>query len=151
MKKKLVVKKYGGTSVGSIKRINIVADRIREDYRKGELPLVVVSAMSGQTSRLIHLAGQVNPSYRGRAYDMLLASGEQVSMALLSMALEKRGLKTSPLLAFQAGIHTTGLFSKARIQFIDTNAIRRILKKKDHIPLVAGFQGVTRSEERRVG
>lgn len=133
--------------MGSIRRINTVADRIAEDYKKGELPLVVVSAMSGQTSRLIHLAGQVNPSYRGKAYDMLLASGEQISMALLSMALERRNLKTRPLLAFQAGIHTNELFSNARIQFIDTKIIREILKKKTHIPLVAGFQGITNENQ----
>ena len=147
MKRTLVVKKFGGTSVGSISRINALADRIAEDYKKGELPLVVVSAMSGQTSRLIHLAGQVNPSYRGRAYDMLLASGEQMSMALLSMALEKRSLKTSPLLAFQVGIRTSDLFSNARIRFIDTKAIKEVLKKEGRIPLVAGFQGVTEENQ----
>ena len=142
MKRELVVKKYGGTSVGSIERILKVADRIAQDYKKGQLPLVVVSAMSGQTNRFILWANQINPSYKGKAYDMLLASGEQISLALLSMALEKQGLKTTPLLAFQAGIRTNDLFSKARIRSIDTKAIKKALKKET-IPLVAGFQGIT--------
>lgn len=146
MRKQLVVKKFGGTSLGSIKQIQAVAKRITEDYKNGEHPLVVVSAMSGQTSRLIQMAGQMDPSYRGKAYDMLLSSGEQVSLALLSMALEKQGLKTTPLLAFQAGIHTDNLFSCARIRSIDTRAIKKILSE-GAIPLIAGFQGVTEENQ----
>ena len=82
--------------------------------------------MSGQTARLIQLAGKIHPSFKGRAYDLLLSSGEQVSLALLSMALERRGLKTAPLLAFQAGIYTDDLFSEARIRSIDTAPIQEI-------------------------
>ena len=142
MSRTLVVKKFGGTSVGSVKRIQSVADRILEDYNRGQLPVVVASAMSGQTDHLIQLAEQVFPHFRGPAYDMLLSSGEQISIALLSLALEKRGLKTTPLLGHQAGIQTNPLFSKARIQTIDTTRLRNVIKE-GRIPLVAGFQGVT--------
>ena len=96
--------------------------------------------MSGQTDRLIQLAGQVFSDYRGPAYDMLLASGEQVSIALLSMALEKRGLKNIPLLGYQAGIETDPLFSRARIKDIKATRLKKALKE-GFIPLVAGFQG----------
>lgn len=142
MPRTLVVKKFGGTSVGSVKRIQAVADRILEDYNRGQLPVVVASAMSGQTDHLIQLAGQIFPNFHGPAYDMLLSSGEQVSIALLSLALEKRGLKNMPLLGHQAGILTDPLFSRARIQTIHTSRLWEVIKE-GHIPLVAGFQGVT--------
>ena len=136
------IKKFGGTSVGSIEKVERVADRVAKDQKKGQKPVVVVSAMSGETNRLTGLARQINPSHKGLAYDMLLASGEQVSVALLSLALEKRKVKTTPLLAYQVGIKTDKLFSRARIQRINTEPIRACLKK-GHIPLIAGFQGVT--------
>ena len=142
MLKKIVVKKFGGTSVGSLSRIEAVADRIHEDYNRGELPVVVASAQAGHTDRLIRLAGQVFPHYRGPAYDMLLSSGEQVSIALLSLALEKRELKTLPLLGYQAGIQTDSLFSKARIRGIRAFRLKQAVEE-GVIPLVAGFQGVT--------
>ena len=142
MSRTLVVKKFGGTSVGSVKRIQSVADRILEDYSQGQLPVVVASAMSGQTDHLIQLADQVFPHFRGPAYDMLLSSGEQISIALLSLALERRGLKNKPLLGYQAGIQTDPLFSRARIQTIHTTHLRKVIKE-GQIPLVAGFQGVT--------
>ena len=128
--------------MGSISRIRKVADRILEDYKQGQLPVVVASAMSGQTDHLIGLAGQILPHYRGPAYDMLLASGEQVSIALLSMALEKRGLKNIPLLGYQAGIQTDHLFSRARIKDIKATRLKEALNE-GLIPLVAGFQGTT--------
>ena len=137
---KIHIKKFGGTSVGSIERVERVADRIAQT--KGQKTVVVVSAMSGETNRLTHLAQQINPSHKGLAYDMLLASGEQVSVALLSLALEKRKVKTTPLLAYQVGIRTDSLFSRARIQSINTWPIKQCLRK-GHIPLIAGFQGVT--------
>ena len=95
----IVVKKFGGTSVGSIARIENVASRIKDDVESGQSPVIVSSAMSGETNRLIGLASEIDSKYRGEAYDMLLASGEQVSISLLAMALEKRGLKAEPLLA----------------------------------------------------
>src|SRR5690606_33061910 len=143
---KLVVKKFGGTSVGSLERIEAVADRVLRDRAQGQRPIVVASAMSGETNRLVRLANDVNPYYRGPAYDMLLASGEQVSIALLSIALEKKGAKAVPLLAHQVGIQTDAIFSKARIKSIDTERLKRLVDN-NVIPVVAGFQGVTEDDQ----
>ncbi len=139
--KKIVVKKFGGTSVGSLERIEWVADRIKEDFERGQKPIVVASAMSGETNRLVELANRMSPEYRGPAYDMLVASGEQVSISLLSMALDKRGLNAQPLLAYQLGIKTDSIYSKAKI--VDVNG-KRLLQLVDAntIPVVAGFQGI---------
>lgn len=147
MPRELTVKKYGGTSLGSLQKIQAIARILAKDFERGELPLVVVSAMSGETARLIEMAGKIHPRFRGRAYDLLLSSGEQVSLSLLSMALERRGLKTAPLLAMHAGIRTDALFSEAKIQSIDTGPIQNILREKDRIPLVAGFQGMAAREQ----
>ncbi len=142
----IVVKKFGGTSLGSLERIEAVADRIKEDIEtKGESPIVVASAMSGETNRLVSLAHQVAPHDRSPAYDMLLASGEQVSIALLSMALHKRGVKARPLLAFQLGIVTDALPSKATIQHIRTELMQELVDDKI-VPVVAGFQGIDPEE-----
>lgn len=138
---KALVKKFGGTSVGSIERIEAVAERLLKDFKRGELPVVVVSAMSGETNRLVGLAQQIDPLFRGPAYDLLIASGEQVTVGLLSIALEKRGLKTKPLLAFQLGIETDSVYSKARIQNIRTEILEKCIKDKV-IPVIAGFQGI---------
>lgn len=135
------MKKFGGTSVGSIQRIEAVAERLRRDIESGQRPIVVASAMSGETNRLVQLASEVNSKYRGPSYDMLLASGEQVSIALLSMALEKRGIKSLPLLAFQLGIETDSIFSKAKIQGVDSKKLRSFVDE-GVVPVVAGFQGI---------
>ncbi len=140
--KSIAVKKFGGTSVGSVRRIEAVADRISEDIKAGQTPVIILSAMSGETNRLIKLAADVNPNYRGRAYDMLLASGEQVSISLLVMALEKRGILARPLLAYQIGIKTSAIFSNARIQSIDYEKINKVIDQ-GQIPVIAGFQGLT--------
>ncbi len=138
----VVVKKYGGTSLGTLERIEAVADRVVSDIvDKGEQPILVASAMSGETNRLIGLAHQVAPQDRSPAYDMLLASGEQVSIALLAMALQKRGYKARPMLAFQLGIVTDALPSKATIQSIRTEQIKEMISV-GIIPVVAGFQGI---------
>ncbi len=139
--KKYIVKKFGGTSVGSIERIENVAERLIRDLKRGEFPIVVASAMSGETNKLVSLGNQIDPTYRGPAYDMLIASGEQVSVALLSIALHKRGYKAKPLLAYQLGIETDNLYSKARIQHIRTEVIQQLLNE-NIIPVVAGFQGI---------
>lgn len=97
--------------------------------------------MSGETNRLISLAEKIDPDYRGSAYDMLIASGEQVSISLLAIALQKRGVKAQPLLAYQLGIRTDSTFAKARIQSIDTDPIFNIVAS-GAVPVVAGFQGV---------
>lgn len=141
MERKVIVKKYGGTSVGTIERIEAVAERLLSDYQAGQMPIVVVSAMSGETNRLVGLAQQIDPLYRGPAYDLLIASGEQVSVGLVSMALEKRGIKTQPLLAFQLGIETDSVYSKARIKNIRTKELQRLLDQ-GIVPIVAGFQGI---------
>ena len=139
----IMVKKFGGTSVGSIERIEAVADRIVKDYiSSGKKQVVAVSAMSGETNRLVKLAQLMHPQYKGLAYDMLLASGEQVSIALLSMALDKRNIKALPLLAHQVGIKTDALFSRARILEIPPDILHQYLEEKD-VLLIAGFQGVT--------
>jgi len=139
--RKIMVKKFGGTSVGSLERIEMVADRLLRDYQKGERFVVVASAMAGETNRLVRMANDLHNGSRGPAYDMLLASGEQVSIALLSLALEKRGLKAQPYLAFQLGIQTDSIYSKARITNIDTKKMLASLEQNE-IPVIAGFQGM---------
>ncbi len=141
MLKNIYVKKFGGTSVGSIERIESVADTVQRGLGMGQKPIVVVSAMAGETNRLVRLANDIYPNYRGPAYDSLLASGEQVSMSLLSMALEKRGIQTESFLGFQLGIQTDSIFSRARIQSIDSSKLLNSLEQ-NKIPIVAGFQGV---------
>ena len=138
----ITVKKFGGTSVGSIERIERIADRLVNSYKRGERFVVVASAMSGETNRLVQLAHDISPTARGgEAYDLLLASGEQVSISLLSLALKKRNVPATPLLAFQLGIKTDSIYSKARIQNIKTDRLNRLLDQGT-IPVVAGFQGV---------
>ncbi len=137
----IVVKKFGGTSVGSIERIENLANRLVKDIAAGQKPVVVVSAMSGETNRLIALGEQIDPDYRGPAYDMLIASGEQVSVSLLAIALQKRGVKAQPLLAYQLGIRTDSVHAKARIKEIDGSTLIRFVEA-GVVPVVAGFQGI---------
>lgn len=137
----VIVKKYGGTSVGSIERIEALADRLKSEIEAGQKPIVVVSAMSGETNRLIGLAEKIDADYRGPAYDMLIASGEQVSISLLAIALQKRGISAAPLLGFQLGIRTDSTFAKARIQTIDVEPLLKLVGEAT-VPIVAGFQGV---------
>ena len=137
----VLVKKYGGTSVGSIERIESLADRLVRDIARGEKPIVVASAMSGETNKLIALAEQIDPDYRGAAYDMLIASGEQVSISLLAIALQKRGVKAQPMLAYQLGIITDSVHAKARIKDIKGDRLLKLVEQ-GIVPIVAGFQGV---------
>lgn len=137
----LLVKKYGGTSVGSIERIEALADRLVRETQNGPPPIIVVSAMSGETNRLIALAEKIDPDYRGPAYDMLIASGEQVAISLLSIALKKRNINAQPMLGHQVGIRTDSTFAKARIQTIDVEPLMKLIAN-GVIPVVAGFQGV---------
>ena len=140
-KNAICVKKFGGTSLGSIEQIQSIAQKISEDKARGELPVIVASAMSGETNRLIAMAESISPGSRGPDYDMLLASGEQVSIALLSMSLNRLGVKAKPFLAHQLSILTDSLFSKARIQKIETKKLLDFIDAGG-IPIVAGFQGV---------
>ena len=138
----LIVQKYGGTSVGDLDRIHHVASRIAKYRQAGHDVVVVVSAMSGETNRLFDLGREVsggNPS--AREMDVLTASGEQVSIALLSMALQRIGLSAQSMLADQVGFKTNSSFGKARILDIDTRSIRRLLENQS-VPVIAGFQGV---------
>ncbi len=138
---RIVVKKFGGTSVGTLERIEAVATRLVANIQNGEVPIVVASAMSGETNRLVSLAEKIDADYRGPAYDMLVASGEQVSIALLAIALQKRGIQAQPLLAYQLGIQTNNVYSKARIQRIDGDKLLGLCEQ-GIVPIVAGFQGV---------
>ncbi len=132
--------------MGSIERIESVADRVMADRARGEKPIIVVSAMSGETNRLVGLANSINASDRGPAYDMLVASGEQVSVALMCLALNKRGVPAKPLLAFQLGIQTDSTFSKARIQSINGQMLKDLVAQ-GIVPVVAGFQGISPDDE----
>lgn len=144
---KVIVKKFGGTSVGSVERIEHVASLVAREVAVGRLPIVVASAMSGETNRLVALGSEIDKNYRGPAYDMLVASGEQVAIALLAIALEKRGIRAKPLLAYQLGIETDNVYSKARITNIQTRTLEQLLQQ-NIVPVVAGFQGV--DEDRNI-
>ncbi len=137
----LIVQKYGGTSVGTIDRIRNVADRVIRTKRNGNDVVVVVSAMAGKTDELINLAHEITPTPDPREMDVLLSTGEQVSIALLAMALKEKGVEARSYLGGQAGIVTDDAFGKARIQSIVSDAIRKDLME-GKVVVVAGFQGV---------
>jgi len=137
----LVVQKYGGTSVGSIEKIKTVARRVIETQEEGNQMVVVLSAMAGQTDGLIQLARELTDDPDDRELDVLMATGEQVSVALFAMAIKSMGHDARSLLGFQAGIHTSHLYGKARIQEIETGRIKKDLEK-NRIVTVAGFQGL---------
>jgi aspartate kinase len=137
----LIVQKYGGTSVGSIERIEAVAEKVLKYKQQGHDLVVVVSAMSGETNRLVDLAYQISPNPSVREYDVLVSTGEQVTIALLSMAFEKRGQAARSYTGSQVHILTDDAHSKARIREIDGTKIKRDLGQ-GRIVVVAGFQGV---------
>jgi aspartate kinase len=136
----LIVQKYGGTSMGSPERIREVARRIAHYHSQGHQLVVVPSAMSGETNRLIALAKEVNPDPDGRELDVIAATGEQVSVGLLALALQKLGLKARSYTGWQVKIQTDSAYTKARIVAIDDSLIRRDLAE-GYICVVAGFQG----------
>ena len=137
----LIVQKYGGTSVGSIERIEKVAEKIMATRQAGNDVVVVVSAMSGETNRLIGLAKSISPRPPARELAVLMATREQVSIALLAIALEKRGCPARSYTGFQVRILTDNAYSKARILDIDAEIIRNDLAK-GRVVVVAGFQGI---------
>ena len=139
----LVVQKYGGTSVGSIERIRNVAKKLARFYQEGHQLVVVVSAMAGETDRLINLASQIAKNPDPRELDVLLATGEQSSAALLAMALKDMGYPATSLVAFQARIFTDDAFGRARIDEIDCARLKKELET-GNIVIVAGFQGIDR-------
>ena len=137
----LIVQKYGGTSVGSTERIKNVARRIAKFESKGHRLVVVVSAMSGETNRLIALAKEIQTHPDPRELDVMVSTGEQVSVALLSMALMELGIKARSYTGAQVRILTDSAYTKARILKIDEDRLRADLDA-GHIVVVAGFQGV---------
>ena len=137
----LIVQKFGGTSVGTVERIESVAEKIVASRREGHDLVVVVSAMSGETNRLLALAHEIDTEANPRELDVLLSTGEQVTIALLSIAVEKRGIPARSYTGTQVRIRTDSAHNKARIQDIDAKCIRDDLRK-GRIVVVAGFQGV---------
>lgn len=137
----LVVQKYGGTSVGSIERIMNVARRCLETQRQGHKVAVIVSAMSGETNRLLGLAHQITPDPDERELDVIAATGEQVSVGLVALAIQKLGGKAVSFVGHQVRILTDSAFSRARIRTIDEKAILSAFEE-GKIAVIAGFQGV---------
>jgi len=140
--KVLIVQKYGGTSVGSPERIKNVARRAVQAKREGHDVVVVVSAMSGETDKLIHLAHQVNENPDPREMDMLVSTGERVTIALLAMAIQALGQKAQSFTGRQAGIVSDNVHTKARIEKISGERVRQAVQD-GKIAVVAGFQGIT--------
>ncbi|NLX18494.1 MAG: aspartate kinase [Desulfobulbus sp.] len=138
----LIVQKYGGSSVGTTDKIKGVAERVLNTYKQGNQMIVVLSAMSGETDRLIKLALAMQEIPDQREMDMLVATGEQVSIALFAMAIKDLGYDAVSLLADQVSIHTDTMHTKARIQKIDAERIKKHLDN-GKIVVIAGFQGVT--------
>ncbi|HZG60747.1 MAG TPA: aspartate kinase [Anoxybacillus sp.] len=142
----IIVQKFGGTSVGSIERIQNVANRVIEEINNGNKVVVVVSAMGKTTDELVNLAKQISKNPSKREMDMLLTTGEQVSIALLTMALKEKGYDAVSLTGWQAGIETEAVHGNARIMNIDTTRIHKHLNE-GKIVVVAGFQGITKNQE----
>jgi aspartate kinase len=137
----LLVQKYGGSSVATIERIKHVAEKVWAAKRAGHDVIVVVSAMAGETNRLLGLAHEISEMPDEREKDVLLASGEQVSIALLSLALKERGQPSRSFLGHQVRIETDNAYGKARIRNIDSRRILQSLKEGE-VVVVAGFQGI---------
>lgn len=136
----LIVQKFGGTSVGTVERIQNVANRVIQEAERGNQVVVVVSAMGKTTDALVKLASDITDSPSKREMDMLLTTGEQVTISLLTMALQYKGYEATSLTGWQAGIQTEAVHSNARIQHIDTTRIQSQLDR-GRIVVVAGFQG----------
>lgn len=137
----VVVQKYGGTSIGTIEKIKNVANKIIDEKNNGNDVVVVVSAMSGETNRLLELAKDIDLEASGRELDTLVSTGEQVTISLLTLSLISKGYKAVSLTGSQAGILTDSSFNKARIESINNSFISNYLKE-GNIVVVAGFQGV---------
>ena len=138
----LIVQKYGGTSVGNPERIKNVARRVAEYRNRGDQVVVVVSAMSGVTDNLIKLAKEITPLPSEREMDMLMATGEQQTIALTAIALQQLGIPATSLTGAQAGIVTDGVHTKAKIRNITPKKVHAQLDA-GNVVIVAGFQGET--------
>ena len=141
---RLIVKKFGGTSVADSVRIEAVADNVEAEIRKGNKVTVVLSAMGKSTDALIELAKEINPEPDLREYDALVSTGEQISVALLAMALLKRGIKGKSYTAYQLGIKTNSSHSRARILDVEVSKITSELND-GVVPVITGFQGMNES------
>ncbi len=142
----LVVKKFGGTSVANKERIYNVAERCIEEYKKGNDVVVVLSAMGKYTDELIAMAKDINENPPKREMDMLFTIGEQMSVSLMAMAMNKLGVPAVSLNAFQVAMHTTSTYSNARIKRIDSDRIRSELEQRK-IVIVTGFQGINKFDD----
>ena len=142
----LIVQKFGGTSVANAQRISNVADIVAKTYNAGNDVVVVVSAQGDTTDDLIAKAAEINDNASRREMDMLMSAGEQISIALLAMALQKRGIPAISLLGWQAGIDTDSNYSNARIKQIRTERIEGCLARKN-VVVVAGFQGINKYDD----
>ena len=138
---KLIVKKFGGTSVADTERIEAVADNIQLEIEKGNQVAVVLSAMGKSTDELISLAREINPEPNLREYDALVSTGEQISVALLAMALLKRGINGKSYTAYQLGIKTNSSHSRARILDVEVSKINNEIQEGT-VPVITGFQGM---------
>ena len=136
------VLKYGGSSVESIEKIKVIAEKLVNRHNHGEKLVVVVSAMGKTTNNLLSLAKDISENPHERELDMLLSTGEQISISLLSMAIKNLGVNSISLTGIQAGIKTNNIHNKARISEIDSTKILSNLEK-NNILIIAGFQGVT--------
>lgn len=142
----LIVKKFGGSSVANKERIFNVANRIADEYRNGNQVVVVLSAMGDTTDELLEKAYDINPDAPKREMDMLLACGEQTSVALMAMALSSMGIPAISLNAFQVAMHTTSKYSNARFKRIDTERIQNELEARK-VVIVTGFQGINKYDD----
>ena len=142
----LIVQKFGGSSVANAERVMNVARIVTDTYKEGNDVVVVVSAQGDTTDDLIEKAKEINPAASKREMDMLLASGEQISIALLAMAIEKLGYPVCSLLGWQAGFSTNSVYGSARIKKVSADRIKMELAKKN-IVIVAGFQGLNKYDD----
>ncbi|TYO69706.1 aspartate kinase [Rossellomorea marisflavi] len=142
----IIVQKFGGTSVGSVERIKRMAQHVIREKQKGKEVAVVVSAMGDTTDHLTKLASEITAHPPKREMDLLLSTGEQITIALLTLSIQEAGFKAVSLTGRQAGIRTDGVHGKARIKGIDPSRVREELRRGS-IPVVAGFQGITDTGE----
>ena len=142
----LIVQKFGGSSVADAERVFRVAGRITDAYKEGNSVVVVVSAQGDTTDDLLEKAAEINDSPSKREMDMLLSTGEQISMSLLAMAIQKMGFPVVSLTGWQAGMNTDSSYGAARIKKIDTERLKKELDEK-RIVIVAGFQGINKYDD----
>jgi aspartate kinase len=136
-----IVQKFGGTSVGDVKRIKNVAFKVKAEVDRGNEVAVVLSAMSGETNRLVDLVNQMGSLHDAREYDTVVATGEQVTIGLLALALQNLGVSARSWLGWQVQFHTDNIHAKARIQKIDVDELNKRMAFGE-VPVVAGFQGM---------